>query len=80
LRAEREVKIATAAKERAKQEAEKQAQIEKLEEILESNLLKEIETIRKVEECVQQQKHMMQAYIQELPVSKHDHFDDSFLI
>jgi len=79
LRAEREVKIAAAAKERSKQEAEKQARVEKLEEILESKLLKEVETIREVEERVQKRKHMIQAYIQELPASKRDHFGDSFL-
>jgi len=84
LRTEREAQEAAAERERvereariAQEEADKQARVDKLEDILERKLLEEVETIRELEEHVDRRKRILKAYIQELPESRRFLFEEN---
>jgi len=58
-------------------EAEKQARVEKLEDILERKLLEEVETICELKEHLEKRKRILKDYIQELPELRCFIFEDN---
>jgi len=58
-----------------KEEAEKNSRARKIEEILESKLLKEVESICELDEHVKKRKCLLQASIKQLPESQHIRFE-----